>query len=158
MLGKAYSDLLAEYPADVIEEACERWANSSRWWPTWFVLKAVCDRLSMRHIAEHGALTEAVANIGKPKTAPVAAIAQRQETPEERLTAMIETCRKHNREETAAKAEIALAKLQRRDPESWALAVKPKLAKLPPMTWAGNDRLLELAREAREKLLKGDQP
>jgi hypothetical protein len=155
IIGKAYADLLADYPADVIEQACRNWVGISKWWPAWFDLKRECDLLCMRRLAEHKALTEALADLGKPK--PVR-IKQRDETPEERLIGMIATCRKHGRHEAAAKAEITLAKLQGRDPQPWALDMKPKPQKLPPMAWAGNDRLLELAREARAKLLEGDRP
>jgi hypothetical protein len=147
--------MLQDYPADVIDQACANWAIGSKWWPTWFDLKRECDLLCMRRLAEAKALAEAIDALGKPK--PVT-IAHREETPEERLIALIAICRKHGRDESAAKAEIALAKLQDRDPEPWALAVKPKPVPSQPSTWAGNDRLLELAREARAKLLEGDRP
>lgn len=157
VIGKAYADLLADYPADVIDQACQNWASISKWWPAWYDLKRECDLLCVRRLAEHRALTEAIAVLGKPKPPPAAAIAQREETPEERLTALIAICRKRGRDESAAKAEISLARLQSRDPEPWALAVKPKPVPSEPSAWAGNARLLELAREARAKLLEGDR-
>ena len=157
VIGKAYADLLADYPADVIDQACRHWAGISKWWPAWFDLKTVCDRLCARRLAEHKALTEAITNLRKPRPKPLV-IQQHRETPEERLTSLIAICRKHGRLESAAKAELSLAKLQSREPEAWALAVKPKPRTPAPETWAGNARLLEAAREARAKVLEGDHP
>jgi hypothetical protein len=157
VIGKAYAELLAEYPADVIDQACRGWAGISKWWPTWFDLKTVCDRLCARRLAEHKALTEAIANLGKPRPKPLV-IEQHRETPEDRLTSLIAISRKHNRMESAAKAEVSLAKLQGRDPEPWAQDENPKPRTPTPAAWAGNASLLEAARKARAKLLEGDQP
>lgn len=44
LMALAYTDRLADYPADVVLGACNSWANAERFWPTWADLKDACDR------------------------------------------------------------------------------------------------------------------
>lgn len=39
LLAAAYTHRLAEYPPDVVEDACNRWADANQFWPTWSELK-----------------------------------------------------------------------------------------------------------------------
>ncbi len=39
LLAAAYTNRLAEYPQDVVEVACNRWADANQFWPTWADLK-----------------------------------------------------------------------------------------------------------------------
>ena len=56
LTGKAYAEEMARYPADIIDEVCQRCADVSRWWPAWADLKRECDRLASTRRAEHRAL------------------------------------------------------------------------------------------------------
>lgn len=40
----AYTQRLAQYPADVVAAACDGWADREQWWPSWAELKAECDK------------------------------------------------------------------------------------------------------------------
>ena len=45
LVGAAYGQRLAQYPADVVNAACDRWANREEFWPSWAELKGECDKL-----------------------------------------------------------------------------------------------------------------
>ena len=40
----AYTQRLAQYPADVVAAACDGWADREQWWPSWAELKAEADK------------------------------------------------------------------------------------------------------------------
>lgn len=44
LTATAYTQRLAEYPADVVVAACEAWTNANPFWPAWSELKDRCDR------------------------------------------------------------------------------------------------------------------
>ncbi len=44
LLAAAYTHRLAEYPEDVVEEACNRWTDANKFWPTWADLKEELDK------------------------------------------------------------------------------------------------------------------
>lgn len=44
LMAGAYTQRLAQYPADVVAEACDGWSNREEFWPTWAELKAECDK------------------------------------------------------------------------------------------------------------------
>ena len=44
VMATAYTQRLAEYPADVVADACDSWANANQFWPAWAELKDACDR------------------------------------------------------------------------------------------------------------------
>jgi hypothetical protein len=43
LLAAAYTRRLAEYPRDVVNMACDRWADANQFWPTWADLKNELD-------------------------------------------------------------------------------------------------------------------
>ncbi|KAF0097836.1 MAG: hypothetical protein FD144_4785 [Rhodospirillaceae bacterium] len=142
-----YGEQIAQYPTDVVAEVCERWMRTSPFWPALSELIAAIETALAPKRAVLSAIRSAIANPDEVPPAP--------ETLEQRLITLVRVCRKHGREESAAKAEMDLAKLQGRPPELWALAAQSKKASPATATWAGNDRLLDLAAEARNRLLEG---
>lgn len=44
VMATAYTQRLAEYPVDVVANACDSWANANQFWPAWAELKDACDR------------------------------------------------------------------------------------------------------------------
>lgn len=44
LMAGAYTQRLAEYPADIVVAACDGWANREEFWPSWAELKAECDK------------------------------------------------------------------------------------------------------------------
>ena len=140
LTGKAYAEEMARYPADIIDEACQRCADVSRWWPAWADLKRECDRLASMRRAEHRALKAAL-------SAPAERPPQPGEEPtrEQRLRDVIRIWTDRGQQDRAAGAELALAKLECREPRSWALSQqRARAASATPMD-------LELAVRARER-------
>jgi hypothetical protein len=117
--GAAYANDLAQYPADVIQVACQRWADSSRWWPAWADLKRECDRLAAKRIAEHRALEEALRRLSTPARPQLAAPAPLA-TLQERLRTSVLLRRQAGDTRTAAHFEVKLAKAQNRPVKKWA--------------------------------------
>lgn len=117
--GQAYAEELAKYPADIIEAACQRWADNSRWWPAWAELKQECDRMAAKRRAEHRALKDALRQLQTPARTALPA-PSRPETQQERLRTAVVLRRQANDDRTAARFEIQLAKLEKREPEAWA--------------------------------------
>jgi len=44
LMAGAYTERLAQYPADVVVAACDAWLNGNSFWPTWAELKNECDK------------------------------------------------------------------------------------------------------------------
>lgn len=44
LMAAAYTSRIAQYPADVVEAACDAWSNANQFWPTWAELKDHCDK------------------------------------------------------------------------------------------------------------------
>lgn len=149
---EVYGTQIAGFPTDAVEAACDKWMRRSPFWPALSeLIEAIEYELRPRR-AVLAALKRAI-EANEPEPLP-------QETREERLTNAVRILRKHGREESAAKSEIELAKLQERDPEPWALAVKPKVDRTPTPLFARHSpemetKLNELAIAARKKLLEG---
>jgi hypothetical protein len=57
LIATAYTQRLAQYPADVVAAACDAWANREQWWPTWAELKAECDKRMRGRLALRRALS-----------------------------------------------------------------------------------------------------
>ena len=117
--GQAYAEELAKYPADIIEAACRRWADNSRWWPAWAELKQECDRMAAKRRAEHRALKDAQRRLLTPARVALPA-PKRPETQRERLQTAIVLRRQAKDDRTAARFELQLAKIEKREPEGWA--------------------------------------
>lgn len=117
--GAAYANDLAQYPADVIRLACQRWADSSRWWPAWADLKRECDRLAAKRIAEHCALEQALARLTAPPR-PQLAAPKPLPTLQDRLRTSVVLRRQAGDTRTAARHEVELARVEKREPEQWA--------------------------------------
>jgi len=60
LLAAAYTHRLAEYPADVVDMACNRWADANPFWPTWAELKNELDKRMKGRKQIHAALRAAV--------------------------------------------------------------------------------------------------
>lgn len=43
MIVAAFLDEIRDYPADVVVNACRRWARAEKWWPSWAELKDMLD-------------------------------------------------------------------------------------------------------------------
>lgn len=119
LTGQAYAEELALYPADIIDQACRRWADNSRWWPAWAELKQECERMAAKRRAEHRALKEALRRMTAPTRTALPA-PSRPATQQERLRTAVVLRRQANDDRTAARFEIQLAKLEKREPEVWA--------------------------------------
>lgn len=128
LIGQAYAEELAEFPSDVIVEACRRWADGNRWWPAWADLKRECDRLSAKRLAEHRALKEALDRI---ITKPVPALSSPAPLPtqRERLRTSVLMRRQAGDPRKAAVYEQQLAAIEKRPVEQWAAdAIAEQLA------------------------------
>lgn len=44
LMAQAYTDRLAQYPADVVIAATKAWSDREEFWPSWAELKAECDK------------------------------------------------------------------------------------------------------------------
>jgi hypothetical protein len=119
LTGRAYGEVLAVYPADVIRGACREWADGSKWWPAWAELKAECDRLCAKRLAEHRALTEALKR-SQVKPAPALSARKPLATEIERRRVSVLMRRQAGDDRTAARFEIQLAAKEGRPPEQWA--------------------------------------
>lgn len=117
--GAAYADELAAYPADVIRAACRRWADGNRWWPAWADLKRECDRLAAKRIAEHRALEQALHRLTAPAH-PQLEAPKPLPTQVERLRTSVVLRRQAGDHLTAARHEVKLAEVEKRQPEQWA--------------------------------------
>lgn len=170
--GAAYAADLAQYPADVIQLACQRWADSSRWWPAWADLKRECDRLAAKRIAEHRALERALQQVSAP-VRPQLEAPKVAATAEGRARDLIVYRRGKGDMRGAATEERWLAHRQKRDVEAWA---KPFLAEIEaeeerrrqeyldlaqvegqPAAGATDRRLADLAQQRRDQLLGIDR-
>ncbi|KKM12092.1 hypothetical protein LCGC14_1720340, partial [marine sediment metagenome] len=43
-----YAEELAEYPLDVVRDACRTWARREKWFPAWADLRALCEERVMK--------------------------------------------------------------------------------------------------------------
>lgn len=166
--GKAYAEALAEYPADIIDAACNRWADGSKWWPAWAELKQECDRMAAKRRAEYRALKDALARLTTPPR-PQLAGPQPLPTLQERLRTSVVLRRQAGDTRTAARHEVELARVEGREPEQWASdAIAEQLAEqaaaaeayrrlaeeaAAPVESPTTDRLAELAQQRRDRIL-----
>ncbi len=60
----AYVAQLRRYPADVALEALSLWPSQSEFWPSWFELEQICERLVLRRRQILAALDHAADRIG----------------------------------------------------------------------------------------------
>lgn len=167
--GAAYANDLAQYPADVIRAACQRCADSSRWWPAWADLKRECDRLAAKRIAEHKALTGALRRMQTPAR-PQLEAPKPLPTLHERLRKSVLLRRQAGDDATAARHEVKLAEVEKRPVEQWAQdAIAKQLAEQAasaaeyqrlaeesaptPAPSATDARLAELAQQRRDAIL-----
>jgi hypothetical protein len=144
LTGKAYAEEMARYPADIIDEACQRCADVSRWWPAWADLKRECDRLASVRRAEHQALKAALSAPAEQPPQP-----EEEPTREQRLRDVIRIWTDRGQLGRAAGAELVLAKLEGREPGSWALN-QARAASAAPM----NLELAVRAQERRQRILE----
>ncbi len=61
LMAGAFTQRLAQFPADVVVAACDAWSNREEFWPSWAELKAECDkrmrgRLQIRDALQRAAL------------------------------------------------------------------------------------------------------
>ena len=173
--GQSYAEAMAHYPRDVIEDACRRWADDSRWWPAWADLKRECDRLAAKRLAEHRALTEALRKVATP-VRPQLEAQKPLPTLQERLRTSVVLRRQAGDDRTAAQFEVKLAKAENRPVAQWAqdaiaaqiaeqrakaeeyrrVAEEPASAPAGPAT--DTDRhLADLAQQRRDQLLGIDR-
>lgn len=61
MMAVAFSQRLAAYPQDVIDKACNGWADREEFWPSWAELKAECDKRMRGRLKIKAALERALA-------------------------------------------------------------------------------------------------
>lgn len=61
LMAGAFTERLAQYPADVVVAACDGWANREEFWPSWAELKAECDKRMRGRIQIRDALRKAAA-------------------------------------------------------------------------------------------------
>ena len=154
----AYADWLANYPADVAQEACEYWARGNTWWPSWAELQAILDRRAAPRLAIRKALQEAT----NPKAAPLYLGKPMPETRPERLKASIASWLRHGKPFRAARIERELAAEEGREPEEWAKEAQEPLATYvePPPFVPGNGpsdkRAAYLAEQFRAKQARLD--
>jgi hypothetical protein len=171
LIGQAYAEDLAEYPADVIDAGCGRWANGNRWWPAWADLKQECDRLVAKRLAEHRALKAALDRQRRAKPAPALPAPKPLPTQQERLRTSVLLRRQANDPRTAARFEVQLAELENRPVEEWAqIIIAEQLAeqraraeefqrladaeKAKPKPMSENDAYLAAkARESRDRIM-----
>lgn len=163
--GAAYADELAAYPADVIRAACRRWADGNRWWPAWADLKRECDRLAAKRIAEHRALEQALHRLTAPAH-PQLEAPKPLPTLQERLRTSVLLRRQAGDDATAARHEVKLAEVEKREPEQWARdVIRQKAVEAHQestdepivMTSAGMlKRIAELAKKRRDAILGKD--
>lgn len=59
-MAAAYTQRLAQYPADIVVDACNAWADREEFWPSWAELKAECDKRNRVRKAFRDALERAI--------------------------------------------------------------------------------------------------
>jgi len=61
LMAVAYTQRLAEYPTDVVIDACKAWADREEFWPSWAELKAEADKRMRGRLQIRDALRRAAA-------------------------------------------------------------------------------------------------
>lgn len=116
LLVFAYADMLADFPADVVRDACTEWAKGNPFFPAWSDLQRICDRLCSQRIALRKALAAAL----EPKPAALYLGKPAPETREDRLRAIRDAYARIGNSHKSAKVERELAAAEGREPEEWA--------------------------------------
>jgi hypothetical protein len=61
LMAGAYTQRLANYPADIVNAACDAWSNANPFWPTWAELKDECDKRMKGRMQARDALRKVAA-------------------------------------------------------------------------------------------------
>lgn len=154
MLAFAYTDLLAEFPADVVRDACLEWARGSSFFPAWADLQRICDRLCSKRVMLRRALSKWL----EPKPHAVYLGKPLPETRAQRLKTIRDAWIRNHNPHRAGKVERELAAVEGREPEEWARDLPetepqaaPEHVPFVPKNDAKTERLRQMAREFRAR-------
>ncbi len=113
------AERVREFPRDVLVETGNHFIDSTPWMPAISEFLQIADRKMRLRRALKKALDEAIARASAPARTALPA-PSRPATQQERLRTAVTLRRQANDDRTAARFEIQLAKLEKREPESWA--------------------------------------